>query len=78
MAAGVTLVFVLCLGFYVTPALLGGGKIQMWAMRIESNVALYANWGAASSLGVVLLIVTFAVLYLFSRVFRLDAIYGGK
>jgi len=78
LAAGVTLVFVLCLGFYVTPALLGGGKVQMWAMRIESNVALYANWGAASSLGVVLLVVTFGVLYLFSRMFRLDAIYGGK
>lgn len=78
LAAGVTLVFVLCLGFYVTPALLGGGKVQMWAMRIESNVALYANWGAASSLGVVLLFVTLAVLYLFSRLFRLDAMYGGK
>lgn len=78
LAAGVTLVFVLSLGFYVTPALLGGGKVQMWAMRIESNVALYANWGAASSLGVALLIVTLAVLYGFNRLFRLDTMYGGR
>lgn len=78
LAAGVTLVFVLCLGFYVTPALLGGGRIQMWAMRIESNVALYANWGAASSLGVVLLIVTLGLLWLFSRLFRLDTVYGAR
>lgn len=78
LAAGVTLVFVLCLGFYVTPALLGGGRVQMWAMRIESNVALYANWGAASSLGVVLLIVTLLLLWAFSKLFRLDAIYGSR
>ncbi len=76
LAAGVTLVFVLCLGFYVTPALLGGGKVQMWAMRIESNVALYANWGAASSLGVVLLLVTLVILYAFSKLSRFDNMYG--
>jgi putative spermidine/putrescine transport system permease protein/spermidine/putrescine transport system permease protein len=72
--AGVVLVFVLCLGFYVTPALLGGGKVQMWAMRIESSVNLYANWGAASALGVVLLVVTLILLYLFG----LDKVLSGK
>jgi putative spermidine/putrescine transport system permease protein/spermidine/putrescine transport system permease protein len=76
--AGVVLVFVLCLGFYVTPALLGGGKVQMWAMRIESSVNLYANWGAASALGVVLLVVTLILLYLLNRLFGLDKVLSGK
>ena len=74
--AGVVLVFVLCLGFYVTPALLGGGKIIMWAQRIETSINLYANWGAASALGVVLLIVTLAILYGLNKLFGLDKVFG--
>ncbi len=76
--AGVVLVFVLCLGFYVTPALLGGGKVHMWAMRIESSVNLYANWGAASALGVVLLVVTLVLLWGLNRLFGLDRVYSGR
>ncbi len=76
LAAGFTLVFVLCLGFYVTPVLLGGGRVQMWAMRIETNVAVYFNWGAASSLGVALLAVTLVILYLANRAFGINKIYG--
>jgi len=75
--AGVVLVFVLCLGFYVTPALLGGGKVQMWAMRIESSVTYYANWGAASALGVVLLVVTLALLWGLNKLFGLERVYSG-
>lgn len=68
LTAGATLVFVLSLGFYVTPALLGGGKVQMLSMRIESDVSMYANWGAASSLGVILLLATLALMYLVKKV----------
>ncbi|MEB0204576.1 ABC transporter permease [Pseudomonas sp. CCC3.1] len=67
LAAGATLVFVITLGFYVTPALLGGGKVQMISMRIESDVSMYANWGAASSLGVVLLLATLLMLFLVKK-----------
>lgn len=74
--AGVVLVFVLCLGFYVTPAVLGGGRVVMWAMQIESNVALYANWGAASALGVALLVVTLAILWIMTRLFRINRYLG--
>lgn len=56
--AGCLMVFVLCLGFYVTPAVLGGGSVIMAAMRIEANINLYSNWGAASALGVALLVAT--------------------
>jgi putative spermidine/putrescine transport system permease protein/spermidine/putrescine transport system permease protein len=69
LAAGVVLIFVLCLGFFVTPALMGGGRVIMWAMRMESTVSLYANWGAASALGVVLLVVTMGCLWIMTRLF---------
>jgi ABC-type spermidine/putrescine transport system permease subunit I len=56
--SGLLIVFVLCLGFYVTPAVLGGGRVIMAAMRIDANVRVYSSWGAASSLGIVLLVIT--------------------
>lgn len=71
LLAGVSLVFVLCLGFYVTPALLGGGKVIMIAMRIDMNLRLYNSWGAASALGVVLLVVTALILYVAQYVARI-------
>jgi putative spermidine/putrescine transport system permease protein len=74
LAAGMVLVFVLCLGFFVTPALMGGGRVIMWAMRIESTVSLYANWGAASALGVVLLVVTLGFLFAFAKLFGVRAL----
>lgn len=61
---GLCFVFVLCLGFFVTPALLGGGKVQMIAMIIERNIVMHASWGPASAIGVVLLVTTVAVLSL--------------
>jgi ABC-type spermidine/putrescine transport system permease subunit I len=67
LLAGLLIVFVLCLGFYVTPAILGGGKVIMAAMKISSNIELYFSWGAASALGVVLLIITGIILYIASK-----------
>jgi len=75
--AGTLIVFVLCLGFYVTPAVLGGGKIIMVSMQITNNIELFYNWGAASALGVVLLIITMSILFVSSRLLKLDRILGG-
>ena len=58
LIAGAMMVFVMCLGFYITPALLGGGKVQMIAQRIEQSLSLYPTWGPASALAVVLLVLT--------------------
>ena len=74
--AGIVLVFVLSLGFFVTPALLGGGRVQMIAQRIESTITLYSNWGAASALGVVLLVATLVLIWLLNRVFGLDRLFA--
>ena len=74
--AGALMVFVLSLGFFVTPAVLGGGKVIMVSMKIVSNIELFVNWGAASALGVVLLVLTLAVLWVASRFVSLDRISG--
>lgn len=76
--AGTVLVFILSLGFYLTPALLGGGRVSMWSMQIATNVSTYSNWGAASALGVLLLVVTIAILAALNKVFRVDTLYGGR
>ena len=76
--AGIVIVFVLCLGFYVTPALLGGGRVYMWSMQIERNITYHADWGAASALGVVLLVITLAIIWAVGRVIGFERIMGGK
>jgi ABC-type spermidine/putrescine transport system permease subunit I len=72
LLAGLLIVFVLCLGFYVTPAILGGGRVIMAAMKISSNLELYFSWGAASALGVVLLVVTGIILFIASKLVSMD------
>jgi putative spermidine/putrescine transport system permease protein len=66
-ASGALLVFMTSIGYYITPALIGGPKDQM----ISSVIAFYAtgsaNWGMASALGIVLLVVTLALYAIYSR-----------
>jgi putative spermidine/putrescine transport system permease protein/spermidine/putrescine transport system permease protein len=57
LIAGALLTFVLCLGFYVTPQLLGGGNVTTLSIKIQQNVIVYADWGAASALAVVLVVI---------------------
>ena len=78
LLAGLLIVFVICLGFYVTPAVLGGGKVIMAAMKISANIELYFSWGAASALGVVLLTVTMIILYIASKLVSIDQVGAGK
>ena len=75
--AGMVVVFVLCLGFFVTPAVLGGGKVVMVSMKIETLIDLFFNFGTASALGVVLMVLTLAVLFLAHRLLQLDRVLGG-
>ena len=75
--AGVIIVFVLCLGFFVTPAVLGGGRVIMVSMKMETLIDLFYNFGTASALGVVLLILTLAVLFAAHKLLHLDRVLGG-
>ena len=67
--------FILSLGSYVTPALPGGGRVQMLAQRIESTITVYSDWGAASALGVVLLALALLMIWLMNRIFGLDKFF---
>ncbi|MFT5504852.1 MAG: ABC-type spermidine/putrescine transport system permease subunit I [Gammaproteobacteria bacterium] len=78
MVAGSLIVFVLCLGFYVTPAVLGGGRVIMVATQITAILEHQFNWGAASALGVVLLIATLIIIVIATKLLKLDAALFGK
>lgn len=71
--AGAVLVFVLSLGFYVTPAILGGGRVAMISTRIDQNISTLSDWPAASALGVLLLLsvgLVFLTAFLLKRCFK--------
>jgi putative spermidine/putrescine transport system permease protein len=55
LLSGCLLVFVMGLGYYITPALLGGPGDTMIAQLIEMQVADFGNWGLAAALAVILL-----------------------
>ena len=74
--AGAVLVFIQALGFYITPALLGGGKVTFVSMKIASNVQEYFDWGAASAFGVVLLLSALLILAIAGRFIGLERALG--
>jgi putative spermidine/putrescine transport system permease protein len=67
VVSGALLVFMAAIGYYITPALIGGPTDQM----ISSVIAFYAmgaaNWGMAGALGIVLLVVTIALYAVYNR-----------
>jgi ABC-type spermidine/putrescine transport system permease subunit I len=70
--AGSVLVFVLALGFFITPALLGGGRVMMIAVLIEQQVRETLNWPFAAALSFALLAFTMAVYALARRFTRIE------
>jgi len=70
LIAGTIMVFVMSLGFYITPAILGGGKVKMIAQRIEEAISLYPTWGPAAALAVLLLVTTALCLILSTLLVR--------
>lgn len=67
VAAGSLLVFILALGFYVTPALLGGPKDTLIAVYIQQQVG-FLNWGEATAMATLLLVIVLALLLVYDRV----------
>jgi ABC-type spermidine/putrescine transport system permease subunit I len=76
VAAGCILVFLLAIGFYVTPALLGGpGQITL-ATMIDMMINTFLNFGFAATLGVLLLTVVGGIFGVFSGLMGLNRIVG--
>jgi len=78
LIAGMVLVFVLTLGFYITPELLGGGRTYMVSMLVSRNIEVYNEWGAASSISVVLMVCVFLVFRLASLLIPFERIMGTR
>ena len=78
IAGGTLLVFILSLGFFITPALMGGPGDVMIAMLIEREVEITLNWSFASALAVVLLALTLVGFAGYNRIVRLERIFEGR
>lgn len=76
--AGSILVFVICLGFFITPELLGGGRTILVSMLVQRNVELYHAWGAASAVGLVLLLLVFLIFWGINRFIPIERILGAR
>lgn len=78
IAAGATITFILCLGFYITPALVGGAGDQMISFFVARFTNEELNWNLAAALSVVLLAVTAVVIWLVARFVNLRALSGRR
>ena len=72
VAAGCLLTFILCLGYYITPALVGGPTDNMISGFIDSAMNSENNWGKAAALGTVLLTATMILYYVYNKLIGID------
>jgi putative spermidine/putrescine transport system permease protein len=78
IVAASVLVFIVSLGFYVTPAILGGGKVLMMAEYISVQVLITTRWGLAAMLATVMLASVLALLFVLNRFMPLGKAMGGS
>jgi putative spermidine/putrescine transport system permease protein len=77
VAAGCLLTFILCLGYYITPALVGGPADNMISGFIDSAMNSENNWGKAAALGTVLLIATLILYIVYNKLIGIDKMKLG-
>jgi len=77
IGAGALLVFIMALGFFITPALLGGRKELMLSNLIEIQVVDLLNWPFASAMSVILLVVTLIIFFIYNRYLGVERLWGG-
>lgn len=77
VGAGSLLVFILALGYYITPALVGGGADQVISYFIALYTTETANWGLASALGAMLLLATLALAVVYGKLVQGQQVTGG-
>jgi putative spermidine/putrescine transport system permease protein len=77
LLAGSTLVFIIALGYFITPAMLGGPHDMMIAQLIEQQISSFGNWGFAAALAVTLLAGTAVTLSVAHRVFKVRDLWSA-
>lgn len=77
VGAGCFLVFVLSLGYYITPALLGGAGDEMISQLISIQTNQQLNWGLAGALSAYLVIFTSIFYFIFNRLVGIDRLRFG-
>jgi putative spermidine/putrescine transport system permease protein len=77
VVASGALVFVYSLGFFIVPAILGGGKTLMVAEYIRLQIVELINWGSGTMLAVVLVLVVFTLLGIVVRLVGAGRLFGS-
>ena len=72
IGAGAILVFIVAIGYYITPALVGGQDGQMISNFIDFHMRRSLNWNLAAALGTVLLVVVLTLYWIYDRVVGID------
>jgi len=68
---------VVSMGFYITPALLGGRKEAMISQLIYTLASDMLDWPLASAVSVLLLAVSLVIVIVYNRLFSIDRLWGG-
>jgi putative spermidine/putrescine transport system permease protein len=76
VAGGSLIVYVMGLGFFITPALLGGPTDQMLSQVIVTQVSQRLDWGYGAAMAMLLLVATLVVLLIAARFVRLPSVFG--
>jgi ABC-type spermidine/putrescine transport system permease subunit I len=77
IGAGSLLVFILSMGFYITPTLMGGLNDITISMVIAQQVNAVGNWGFASALAMILFVLIVLMTIVYNYSFRIERIWGG-
>ena len=75
ISAGCILVFVMGIGYFITPSLLGGTDDAMISQLIQVQVSKLLDWQFASAISVILLIVSLVILYVSRKVMKVDKLW---
>ncbi len=77
IGAGSILVFILSIGYYITPELVGGTSGVFISNRIAYHISSSLNWGLAAALGVILLTAVMLLYWLYDRIVGIDNVKLG-
>ncbi|GMG84764.1 hypothetical protein LNKW23_39800 [Paralimibaculum aggregatum] len=77
IGAGAILVFILSIGYYITPELVGGTEGVFISNRIAYHISSSLNWGLAAALASLLLIVVLALYWVYDRIVGIDNVKLG-